>query len=182
MKNKALLIIDVQESLFEPVPKPYAAKDVIRNINTLSKWAREQGYPVIFIQQEEPEYPELKYESEGWQLQHDLNTEEGDLFVRKTTPDSFHHTDLRSLLEEQDIDELIICGYASDFCVDTTTRRAAALGYAIKLATDAHTTHDKPHASAELIRHHHSFVLSHISSFRVPIKAMTTTEICQCAD
>ncbi|MBY8314793.1 cysteine hydrolase [Vibrio fluvialis] len=182
MKNKALLIIDVQESLFEPVPKPYAAKDVIRNINTLSNWAREQGYPVIFIQHEEPEYPQLKYESEGWQLQHDLNTEEGDLFVRKTTPDSFHHTDLRSLLEEQDIDELIICGYASDFCVDTTTRRAAALGYAIKLATDAHTTHDKPHASAELIRHHHSFVLSHISSFRVPIKAMTTTEICQCAD
>ncbi|MGT2493222.1 hypothetical protein ACU4GD_28780 [Cupriavidus basilensis] len=43
---------------------------------------------------------------------------------------------------------------ATEFCADTTTRRAAGLGYAITLAADAHTTHDKPHASAGLIRCH----------------------------
>ncbi|EGR3376129.1 cysteine hydrolase, partial [Vibrio parahaemolyticus] len=95
---------------------------------------------VIFVQHEQPKSV-IEYESAGWALQSSLITQTGDHFVRKTTPDSFLNTNLQSVLNELDVDSLIVCGYASEFCVDTTIRRAAGLGYPVTLVSDAHTTH-----------------------------------------
>ncbi|WP_068717833.1 cysteine hydrolase family protein [Vibrio tritonius] len=163
----ALLVIDVQQALFDTTPKPYKALEVVEYINQLCNWARESSYPVIYIQHEEQE---LEVDTPQWQLYEALQPQTDDLFVRKTTPDSFLGTNLQELLQEQGVDRLIICGYATDFCVDTTTRRAAGLGYPILLASDAHTTHDKPHALGANIRQHHNQTLSAMSSFGVPIQ------------
>jgi len=92
--------------------------------------------------------------------------------VRKTTPDSFLNTSLQSLLKELEVDSLIVCGYASEFCVDTSVRRAAGLGYPVSVVSDAHTTHDKAHASGAQIRAHHNATLPNISSFGVKIAAV----------
>ena len=70
-----------------------------------------------------------------------------------------------------------LCGYATEFCVDTTTRSAAAHGYHVVLASDAHTTHDKPHADAQQIRAHHNATLPAIRSFGVGIRALPAAEI-----
>lgn len=72
---------------------------------------------------------------------------------------------------------LIICGYASEFCVDTTVRRAAALGFTVVIAADAHTTHDKSHASGKQIREHHNATLPGITSFGPVISAVRSSEI-----
>jgi nicotinamidase-related amidase len=61
--------------------------------------------------------------------------------------------------------------------VDTTTRRAAGLGYHVVLAADAHTSHDKPHATGAKIREHHNATLSDITSFGVPIRAVASADI-----
>lgn len=163
----ALLVIDVQQALFDTTPKPYKALEVVENINQLCNWAREAGYPVVYIQHEDEE---LVVDTPQWQLYDALQPQPDDLFVRKTTPDSFLGTNLDEILHEKGVDRLIICGYATDFCVDTTTRRAAGLGYPIMLASDSHTTHDKPHALGANIRQHHNQTLSAMSSFGVPIQ------------
>ncbi|UIP30025.1 cysteine hydrolase family protein [Photobacterium sp. TLY01] len=174
--KKALLVIDVQRLCFEPEPQPFEADAVVARINQLITWAREKALPVIFVQHEEPD-TEIAYQSDGWQLHRDLITSEGDVFVRKTTPDSFHNTVLKATLDRLETEQLVVCGYATDFCVDTTTRRAAVLGYEIALVSDAHTTHDKPYATGALIRQHHTFVLSAAESFPVKIQAVTTAEL-----
>lgn len=171
----AVLVIDVQSVLFDPLPQPYQADTVISNINTVTSWARDNDYPVIFIQHEQADSM-IEYESEGWQLQSGLAVASCDAVVRKTTPDSFLHTNLQPLLEDNQISHLIICGYATEFCVDTTSRRAAGLGYSVELVSDAHTTHDKDHASAALIRQHHNCTLPNISSFGVKISTTPTSE------
>jgi nicotinamidase-related amidase len=61
--------------------------------------------------------------------------------------------------------------------VDTTVRRAAALGYSVTLASDAHTTHDKPHASAAAIRAHENATLPQITSFGQAIVALASERI-----
>ena len=175
-KQKALLIIDVQSLLFDSIPAPFEAKEVIARINQLSIWARNKAIPVIFIQHEAPNSP-IEFGSAGWQLQGDLIKAESDLFVRKTTPNSFLRTNLKELLDAQSIEHLIICGYATEFCVDTTTRQAAAFGYSIDLVEDAHTTQDKEHASAAFIREHHNQTLSNIKSFGVKIAAVRVEEL-----
>jgi len=173
--STALLIIDVQQGLFATEPPPALAEMVINHINQLTAWARIQQYPVIFVMHEKPD-SELAYQSAGWQLPGAVQQQPNDLFSRKTAPDAFLRTELQPLLKSLAVEQLIVCGYASEFCVDTTVRKAAALGYPVTLVADAHTTHDKTHASAATISAHHNATLPAISSFGVRIQAVTTAE------
>jgi len=174
--KSALLIIDVQRGLFDHKPRPYEADEVIHRINHLAQSARDAAALVIFIQHER-EGSSLEYQSENWHLASGLVSNSGDTFVRKTTPDSFLHTNLHMLLQENGVSHLVISGYASEFCVDTTTRRAAALGYSVTLVSDCHTTHDKPHASAVLIRAHENATLPNITSFGPIISAVDSAQV-----
>ncbi|MBB1488977.1 cysteine hydrolase family protein [Oceanospirillum sediminis] len=174
--TKAVLVIDVQSLLFDTTPAPFEGTEVVARINHVTQWAREQSCPVIFIQHEQADTP-IAAGSEGWQLQKDLEVQPEDLIVAKTTPDSFLRTRLQKVLQELEINELIVCGYASEFCIDSTVRRAAGLGYNITLVADAHTTHDKEHMSGEAIRKHHTATLMDISSFGVALNAITTKEL-----
>ncbi|QUM84907.1 cysteine hydrolase family protein [Moritella sp. 28] len=169
--KSAVLVIDVQSTLFDPEPQPFESQVVLNKINDVTKLARAKSVPVIFIQHEQPDTV-MEHGSEGWALQSNLVTQSGDHFVCKTTPDSFLNTSLQSLLKELDVDSLIVCGYASEFCIDTSVRRAAGLGYPVTVVSDAHTTHDKAHASGAQIRAHHNATLPNISSFGVKIVAV----------
>ncbi|ODS04557.1 cysteine hydrolase family protein [Vibrio scophthalmi] len=169
--KSAVLVIDVQSILFDPEPQPFESKVVLDKINEVTKWARNTTVPVVFIQHEQLNSV-IEFGSDGWKLQSTLVTQVDDYFVRKTTPDSFLNTNLQSLLTELGVDNVIVCGYASEFCVDTTVRRAAGLGYSVTLISDAHTTHDKSHATGAQIRAHHNATLPNISSFGVKIDAI----------
>ncbi|NML44008.1 cysteine hydrolase [Ramlibacter sp. G-1-2-2] len=174
--NLALLVIDVQRALFDATPRPFEADAVVARINGLSARARAGGVPVVFIQHETPGSA-LEFERDGWQLAQGLDVQPGDCFVRKTTADSFLRTNLGEMLRALGVTRLAVCGYASEFCVDTTVRRAAALGYAVTLAADAHTTHDKAHASGADIRRHENATLPEITSFGPAIRAITSAEL-----
>ncbi len=174
--KSAILIIDVQRGLFNPEPHPFEADMIIARINIMLRKAKSAGCPVIFIQHE-AENSILEYGCENWQLHQGLDVNEEDIIIRKTTPDSFLRTDLEETLNLQGIQKLTICGYASEFCVDTTVRRAAALGYTVSLVSDAHTTHDKEHASAAGIREHHNCTLPNISSFGPKISAIESDKL-----
>lgn len=172
--HTALLVIDVQQGLFGPEPRPFEADAVIDRINQLTARARVSDAPVVFVQHESPTLP---VGSDAWRLARGLHVESRDAVVRKATPDAFLRTELQELLTSWHIDRLVICGFASEFCIDTTTRRAAALGYGVTLAADAHTTHDKPHATAEQIRAHENATLPDLTSFGPAIVATPSAQV-----
>jgi nicotinamidase-related amidase len=61
--------------------------------------------------------------AQAWSKAADLLTleqSEADRVVSKTTCDAFYNTELDSLLQQYHIDELLIAGWATDFCVATT--------------------------------------------------------------
>ncbi len=171
----ALIVIDVQHGLFATDPPPAEAAAVIERINRLTAQARNDGVPVIFVQHERE--GGMEPGSANWQLDGRLHVEGEDRRLRKTTPDAFLRTGLEEVLSFLGVEELVLCGYATEFCVDTTTRSAAAHGYRVTLAADAHTTHDKRHASAAQIRDHHNATLPDITSFGPRIRALATEEI-----
>jgi nicotinamidase-related amidase len=174
---KALIVIDVQQGLFQADPAPAFAAEVIERINTLTARARAENVPVIFVQYELASGEFLVRGSESWKVDHRLATADTDHYISKTTPDSFLRTDLQPLLQQANISHLVVCGYATEFCVDTTIRRGAGLGYEITLVSDAHTTQSKAHADAAQIIAHHTATLPSIKSFGVPIQAQETTAV-----
>jgi nicotinamidase-related amidase len=91
--------------------------------------------------------------------------------------DAFLRTDLHAQLADRGVRHVVVCGYSSEFCVDSSVRGAASRGYAVTLAADAHTSHDKPHATGLQIRLHENETLRNISSFGVVIDAVPAAEI-----
>lgn len=162
--NTALLIIDVQRALCEGPYEVLDAPQVIGRINLVAAKCRAAGAPVVVIQHE-CEGDVLAYRSPGWQLAEGLHTEPGDTFVRKTASDAFHRTELESMLQGLHVGRLVICGMQTDFCVDTTTRRALALGFEVTLVEDAHSTLDNGCLTAAQIIAHHNTTLAHLDSF-----------------
>ena len=174
--SQALLIIDIQAGLCTGKYAVFESERVIRNVNRLSEQARAQGVPVVVIQHEEDEGT-LALHSAGWQLAEGLVTTPEDVLIRKTASDSFHQTELQSKLQSLGVTELIVCGMQSDFCVDSTVRRALALGYPLTLVSDAHSTLDNSVLKAEQIMAHHNETLSQLSSFGVRATLKTTEEV-----
>ena len=168
----ALLIIDLQRALCSGEYAITDANGVVERVNAVSARARRAGIPVVFVQHEEGEGP-LVHESEGWQLADGLVAQAGDLRVRKTKPDSFHGTPLLEMLQSRGIERLVICGAQTEYCVDSTTRRALHLGYQVALASDAHSTLDNGVLPAAQIIAHHNATLRGMGSQLIPAAEVT---------
>ena len=97
--------------------------------------------------------------------------------MRKTATDSFHSTPLHDILRENGITDLVICGLQSEFCIDTTTRRALALGYPVTLVADGHSTLDNGTLTAAQISAHHNETLANITSFGPRVVALPASEV-----
>jgi nicotinamidase-related amidase len=174
--STALLIIDVQHALCHGEYAGFEADRVISRINSVSHRVRAAGGLVVVIQHESPDGA-LTHGSAGWKLATGLVTTATDIFLRKTATDSFHNTPLHGILQERGITRLIICGLQSEFCVDTTTRRALALGYPVVLVADGHTTMDNGVLTAAQISAHHNETLANISSFGPRAVALPASEV-----
>ena len=174
--TRALLIIDVQQGLCEGEGAVWDCAKVIARINRVAAHARASGVPVVFIQHE-GQGGYLAHGSRAWQLADGLLAEPDDLRVRKTTPDSFLRTDLQAQLAARGVSELIVCGMHSEFCVDTTTRRALALGYPVTLVADAHTSAGNVALTPQQVIAHHNATLTNISSFGPRVRAINCDDL-----
>lgn len=172
----ALLIIDVQQGLCEGEGRAFESDEVIARINRVAVRVRNAGWPVVFIQHES-QAGYLEHGSREWQLADGLQAELGDLRLRKTTPDAFLNTDLDALLKAHGVCELIVCDMHSEFCVDTTTRRALALGYPVTLVADAHTSAGNAVLTPRQVIAHHNATLTNISSFGPRVRAVASADV-----
>jgi nicotinamidase-related amidase len=173
MSKTALVIIDVQDAMFSyDKIYPFHGNQVLCKIKLLLDKARESGIPVVYVQHTSTD--EYEKGTPTWQICSEIQPMEGEPIVEKPTWDSFHKTDLQDILHQLGITKLIIAGMQTEFCVDTTCRRAFSMGYETTLVEDAHTTFDNEILTADLIIRHHNRVLG--NRF---VQLKTTEEILQ---
>ena len=154
----ALIIIDMQEGSFTPRSVRHDAIGLIERLNRLSGRVRAAGGIVVFVQHD-GSLDDVHHPTDwGWPILAELDRSAADIVVRKRTCDAFLETELGDLLIAQNVDQLIITGCATDFCVDTTGRSALARRYETIVPSDGHTTADRAHLPAERIIAHHNAV------------------------
>jgi nicotinamidase-related amidase len=164
--KKAVLIIDAQVAFFH-LSKPLYKKDsVLGNIQALIDRARARAVPIIFLQHSGGHSRIFEKGSAGWQIHPLISPQENDTIIEKHTPDAFHETPLEHCLNQLSVRSIVVCGFATEGCVDTTVRRAASLGFNIELASDAHSTTDGDVLQANQIIDHHNSVLSTIAEVK----------------
>lgn len=148
--KRVVMVVDMQNGVFETPRRQQQA--CVAQVNRLIRAAER----VIFIQHNEA--GGLEEGSHGFALLADLEQPANALYVTKTACDAFYHTRLEQVLEEHSINSFVICGCATDYCVDTTLKVGASKGYGITVAEDAHTTANRPAAEAATLIAHYNDV------------------------
>jgi uncharacterized protein (DUF885 family)/nicotinamidase-related amidase len=131
-KNTALIVMDMQEG-YMPV---IAANTVVPAIEGLVKAADEAGAFVVWVYTEDGE---IKPGSRLFSLAKPFVEGEGHLSVVKKSSSAFLGTDLQAMLDERGIGRVVVCGLASNGCVNATVEDAAGKGYYVVIPSDAHT-------------------------------------------
>lgn len=135
----ALLVIDVQNEYFIgklPVTYPHGS---FENILKVMDEATKRGIPVIVIQHTAKAANSLTFQrgTHAWELHPEVARLPHDLYIEKHLPGSFTGTNLEPWLRERNIDTLVISGYMTQMCCDTTARQAFHLGFAVEFLSDA---------------------------------------------
>ena len=137
----------------------YNGERVLQNIGALLQKARLTGVPVIYIQHTVEGDSEYERGKPTWEIHPSIKPIIGEEVVEKSSCDSFYKTGLEAVLKRKGVTDLVICGMQSEYCIDTTCRRAFSMGYKTVLVSDAHSTFDNGDLKAEQIVRRHSRVL-----------------------
>lgn len=160
----ALLVIDVQNTYMEvPEDEAEAARwapflermreRVIPNTASLMEWARGQGIEVMFariachkrdgrdrsLSQKKPgfNYLLLPKDRADSQLVDALSPIDDEIVVTKTTDSALTGTNLRLILHNMGIRDVIVCGIFTDQCVSSTVRSLCDESFGVLVVHDA---------------------------------------------
>ena len=164
---KALCIIDVQNAMVQDDHPVYQSKEVIQNIKELIDKARDKKIPIIYVQHNEIG-TEFEKGLKSWEIVDSIKPLSTDYIVHKTFSDSFKETDLKKILDYLQINELIIVGMQTDYCVNATSLRAKDLNYSVTVVSDAHSTFDDDISAKDIIENHHKQWIEHIKLVKTP--------------
>ena len=173
MKKSALVVIDVQNEMFQVNDPVYEGDRLLHNLKQLIAKARSGGIPVIYIQHNDEG---LKAGSEAWKINPEITPAMSDTVIQKTRPDSFYRTTLEEELKGQGIEHVILAGMQSELCVDTTCRRASSLGYDVTLVSDAHSTWNNSALTAQQIIDHVNATLRWFADIKTTEEILCTEE------
>lgn len=172
--RSALLVVDMQVGLYHGPDRPFEGERVLANIRELIARARAAEVPIFAVRHTGPKGSPIEPGSPLTQLLPELGIDpDRDTVFDKTRPSCFFGTDLASRLEAAQVRELVVVGMKTQFCIDTTCRVAAELGFQPVLVADAHTCMETPALSAQSIIEHHNATLNG------PFARLTTTDALQ---
>ena len=142
--KRALLVIDVQNEYFTgKLPVSYPA-GTLSNVLSAMDAAQSHGVPVVAIQHAapQPDSSVFRKGSKEWELHRDVAARPHDVLIPKSLPGSFTGTELESWLRERGVGTVVISGYMTQMCCDTTARQALHLGFNVEFLSDATGTLD----------------------------------------
>ncbi|SMD32952.1 Nicotinamidase-related amidase [Reichenbachiella faecimaris] len=146
MTNKALLLIDIQNGLDEVEfyggqrNNPNAEANCSKILNLF----RENKWPIFHVRHNStnPESP-LHPSKSGNQIKSMVAPIDDEPVIEKNVNSAFVGTNLKGLLDVEQIDQLIIVGLTTEHCVSTSARMAANLGYQVTVVSDATAAFNK---------------------------------------
>ena len=136
--KRALLVIDVQNEYFTgKLPVTYPAGS-LTNVLSAMDAARDKGLPVVVIQHAspQPDAAVFRKNSKEWELHPEVAARMHDVLIHKSLPGSFTATMLETWLRQHRVETVVIAGYMTQMCCDTTARQAMHLGFGVEFLSD----------------------------------------------
>jgi nicotinamidase/pyrazinamidase len=165
-ERTVLVVVDLQNDFADPAGGLSVAggDDIVPLVNAHVREATEEGALVVATQDWHPQstphfakdggiwpvhcvggtwgaelHPAFELPTDAPRVRKGTNGEDGYSGFTMRDPESGEETptELEGLLRERDIERVVVCGLATDYCVLATALDAARLGFETSLLTDA---------------------------------------------
>jgi nicotinamidase-related amidase len=136
--NTALLIIDMQQAMADPILPPRNNPQAEDNIAVLTDAWRRAGRPIVHIRHISRSHRSLFAPGRaGACFQARFEPAPGEHVVEKNVPDAFINSGLERWLHARAIRQLVIVGVSTNNSVESTARSAGNLGFTTTVLADA---------------------------------------------
>jgi nicotinamidase-related amidase len=140
MTKTAFILIDIQNDYFPDGKwEVHEMTAAAQNASHILKVARSKGVFVVHVRHEIPAEnpPFFAKGSTGAQINSLVAPQGLEPVITKNFPNSFRDTNLKEILDAENIENVTICGAMSQMCIDGTARAAADYGYKTTVISDA---------------------------------------------
>ena len=144
LKKAALILIDIQNTYRDGVLRLSGVEPAVAEAATLLKRARAAGTTVIHVRHNAGPGSPYDVTAEIGQISAEVAPLDGEAVVTKAFPSSFVGTDLEERLKRAGVTDLILAGFMTHMCVNSTARSAFNLGFQPTVVASATATRDLP--------------------------------------
>jgi nicotinamidase-related amidase len=145
MSKRAVVVVDLQNDYWPTGKWPLQGIDeAAANAARVIEKARGTGDTVIHIRHESAgaDAPFFAPGTPGAEINAVARPDDDETVILKNHPNAFRETELKQLLDEKGIDEVVVVGAMSHMCIAATGRAAADFGYKTVVVHDACATRD----------------------------------------
>lgn len=144
LADSALVLIDCQNTYTYGVMELDGVQRALDEVETLLDRARTAGIPIVHIQHNAGPGSPYDIEAEIGAIVDRVAPRDGEPVVVKGYPNSFVQTDLDERLKAANASNLVLAGFMTHMCVNSTARGAFNLGYPPTVVAAATATRSLP--------------------------------------
>jgi nicotinamidase-related amidase len=151
LAQSTLVLIDCQNTYTRGVMELDGVQAALDETATLLERARSAGIPIIHVQHSDGPGSLYDIEGESGAIVAQVAPRDDEPVVVKQYPNSFVQTDLENELKSVGAENLVIAGFMTHMCVNSTARGGFNLGYAPTVVAAATATRSLPGPRGESV-------------------------------
>jgi len=151
LASSALIMVDLQNTYTEGVMALEGVEPAIDRAAELLERARRAGIPIVHVQHDAGEGTPYDVKGHSGAIVDRVAPREGEHSIVKNVPSSFVGTDLEEHLRSVGVENLVVAGFMTHMCVNSTARGAFSLGFSPTVVASATATRDLPGPDGGLV-------------------------------
>ncbi len=151
LKDSALIMVDCQNTYRKGVMQLANVEQAIKEAQKLLCIARDINIPIIHIQHDAGAGTPYDVKSDIGQISDEVAPINGELLITKNYPNAFIATPLEAQLKSLRIENVVIAGFMTHMCINSTARGAFNCGFKPTVVASACATRSLVGANDKLI-------------------------------
>lgn len=151
LKDSALLLIDLQNTYRDGLMKLDGVEAAVAEAKVLLGRAREAGIPIFHVRHDAGAGSPYDVTAPIGQISDEVAPQGDEPVITKNYPSAFVGTDLQARLEKAGVKNVIVTGFMTHMCVNSTARSAFSLGFNPTVVASTTATRDLPGTAGGIV-------------------------------
>lgn len=151
LRGSALVLIDCQNTYREGIMQLAGVEAALAEAQRMLERARAARVPVFHVRHDAGAGSPYDLSQRIGQISDEVAPREGEAVITKHYPNAFVQTDLEEQLRASGATDVILAGFMTHMCVNSTARGAFNLGFRPTVVAAATATRDLPDADGGIV-------------------------------